>query len=149
MMPLNHIHTKCTGVKNFTKLQKKFYHLMHLDDLKLSTKKEKELDTLIQTIRIYSQNTRMEFGIEKCAMLLMKRQIMDGIEQQNQAKIRTPQEKETYKCLGILEADTIKQVEIKNNNFKRVSQTNKKTSRNQTAILLKGMNIWGDPLAKY
>ena len=38
----------------------------------------------------------------------------DGrIEQPNQDKIRTLREKETYKYLGILEADTIKQVEMK------------------------------------
>ena len=30
-----------------------------------------------------------------------------------QVKIRTPGEKETYKYLGIFEADTIKQVEMK------------------------------------
>ena len=67
-------------------------------------------------MRIYSNNIGMEFGIEKWAMLMMKngkRQIMEGIEQPNQEKIRTLGEKETYKYLGILEADTIKQVEIK------------------------------------
>ena len=36
-----------------------------------------------------------------------------GIEQPNQAKIRMLGEKETYKYFGILEVDTIKQVEIK------------------------------------
>ena len=41
---------------------------------------------LIQTIRIYSQNIGMEFGIEKCALLIMKsgrRQITEGIELPN------------------------------------------------------------------
>ena len=37
----------------------------------------------------------------------------DGMELQNQEKIRTLGEKETFKYLGILEADTIKQVEKK------------------------------------
>ena len=32
---------------------------------KKSTKIEKELETLIQTVRIYSQDIGMEFGIEK------------------------------------------------------------------------------------
>ena len=57
----------------------------------------------------------MEFGIEKCAMPVMKsgkRQITEGIELPNQEKIRTFGEKENYKYLGILEADTIKQAEI-------------------------------------
>ena len=51
----------------------------------------------------------MEFGIEKCAMLIMKSgkwQTTEEIEQPNQEKIRTLREKETYRYLGILEADT-------------------------------------------
>ncbi len=57
----------------------------------------------------------MEFGIEKCAMIVIKcgkRHITDGMEVPNQ-EIRTLGENETYKYLGILEADTIKQVEMK------------------------------------
>ena len=37
----------------------------------------------------------------------------DGIELPNQDKIRTREVKETYKYLGILGADIIKQVEMK------------------------------------
>ena len=42
-----------------------------------------------------------------------KRHLIDGMELPSQDKIRTLGEKETYKYLGILEADTIKQVEMK------------------------------------
>ena len=90
---------------------------MYMDDIKLFAKNEKELETLIHAIRIYSQGTGMEFGIEKCALLVMKsgkRHLTDGIELTNQDKIRTLAENETYKYLGILEVDTIKQVEMKN-----------------------------------
>ena len=58
----------------------------------------------------------MEFGMEKCAILVMKsvkRHLTDGIELPNQDKVRTLAENETYKYLGILKADTIKQVEMK------------------------------------
>ena len=61
----------------------------------------------------------MEFGIEKCVMLVMKngqRHQTDGMELPNQEKIRTFGEKETNKYLGILEADNIKQVEMKEKN---------------------------------
>ena len=63
----------------------------------------------------------MEFGIEKFALLVMKRgkrHIPDGIELPNQDNIRTLAENETNKYLGILEADTIKQVEMKKKNHK-------------------------------
>ena len=68
------------------------------------------METLIHAVRIYSQDIGMEFGIEKCAMIVIKsgkRHITDGMELPNQ-EIRTLWENETYKYLGILEADTIK-----------------------------------------
>ena len=80
-----------------------------MDDIKLFAKNEKELETRIHAVRIYSQNIGMEFGIEKCAMLAMKsgkRRMTDGMEQPNHDKIRTLGE--TYKYLGILETDTNK-----------------------------------------
>ena len=89
---------------------------MYMDDIKLFANNEKEQETLIHTVRIFSQDIRMEFGIEKCALLVMKsgKHLTDGIELPNQDKIRTLAENKTYKYLGILEADTIKQVETKN-----------------------------------
>ena len=55
-------------------------------------KNQKELESLIHVVRIYSQDTGKELGIEKCAMLIMKsgkRQMTDGIELPNQEKIKT------------------------------------------------------------
>ena len=92
---------------------------MYMDDIILFAKNEKELETLIHAVRIYSQDIGMEFGIKKCAILLRKsgkRHLTNGMELPNQDKIRTLGEKETYKYLGILEADTIKQVEMKGKN---------------------------------
>ena len=37
---------------------------MYIDDIKLFVKNEKELETLMQRMRIYSQYVGMEFGIE-------------------------------------------------------------------------------------
>ena len=45
---------------------------MYMDDIKSFAKNEKELETLIHAISIYSQDTGMEFGFEKCVMLVMK-----------------------------------------------------------------------------
>ena len=83
----------------FTKLQKRINHLMYIDDIKLFAKNEKELETLIQTIRIYSQDIKMEFGTEKCFMIIIsrKREIIEVIEPPNQERIRTLGEKENYR----------------------------------------------------
>ena len=61
-----------------------------MDDIKLFVKNEKELETLIQAIKIYSQDIGMEFGIEKCANLIMKggkRETTEGIELSNQERL--------------------------------------------------------------
>ena len=89
---------------------------MFTDDIKLFEKNEKEQETLIHTVRIYSHDIEMEFVNEKCVLLVMKRgkqHLTDGKELPNKDKIRTLAENETYKYLGILEADTIKQVQMK------------------------------------
>ena len=54
-----------------------------MDDLKLFPKSERTLNSLIQTIRIFSEDIGMQFWIEKCAMLVMKKERIlksDGIE---------------------------------------------------------------------
>ena len=39
------------------KLQEKINHLIYMDEIKLFAKNEKELEILIQAVRIYSQDT--------------------------------------------------------------------------------------------
>ena len=92
MIPLNHIHRKCTTGYKLSRSQEKINHLMYIDDIKLFAKNVKELETLIHAVRIYYQDIGMEFGREKCAMLVMKsgkRHLTDGIELPNQDKIST------------------------------------------------------------
>ena len=86
-------------------------------------------------MRIYSQDIGMDVNIERCVMLILrngKQEMREGIELPIQVNIKTLGENKTYKYFGILEADTIKQVEMKEKNLKTVSQGNKKTCRNQT-----------------
>ena len=51
----------------------KINHLLYMDDLKLYGKNKKELESLVQTVRIFTQDIRMKFGIQKCATVVMKR----------------------------------------------------------------------------
>ena len=78
---------------------------MYMNDIKLFAKNEKDLETLIETVRIYCQDIGMEFSIEKCAMPVMssgKWDMSEGVEQTNPVIIRTLIEKETYSYSGIL-----------------------------------------------
>ena len=116
MMPLNHILKKCTTGYKLSRSQEKINPLMYMYNVKLFSKNEKEMETLIHAVRIDSQDIDMEFGIEKCAMLVMKigkQHMTDGMELPNHDRIRTLKENETYKYLGLLEADILKQVQMK------------------------------------
>ena len=52
MMALNHIFRKCTAGYRLSKSKEKILNFMYMDDIKLFAKNEKELETLIQTVRI-------------------------------------------------------------------------------------------------
>ena len=99
--------------------------------------------------------------IQKCAMFAMKsgkRHLTDRMEIPNQGKIRTLAENETYKYLGILEADTIKQVEMKNKIQKEYLRRTRKLLETELngRKLIKGTNTWAvlsldipDPFSKW
>ena len=44
---------------------------MYVENIKLFAKNEKELETITLEVRIKSQHIGMEFGVEKCIMLIM------------------------------------------------------------------------------
>ena len=44
-----------------------------MDDLKLYFKSKKALDSLIQTVKIFSEDIWMQFWIDKCAMLVIEK----------------------------------------------------------------------------
>ena len=71
-----------------------------MDDIKMFDRNEKELKTLIHAVIIYNQDIGMEFGTEKCVMLVIqsgKRHITDRMELQNKEKHGTHRVKETDK----------------------------------------------------
>ena len=67
-------------------------HLLFIEDLKLFGKTEKQLDTLINSVRVFSSDISMESGIEKFGIMVTKK---------------------GYKYLGVLEADVIKDKDMK------------------------------------
>ena len=94
----------------------------------------------------------MEFGIEKCAMRVMKsgkRHRTDGMELPNQDKIRTLGENDADNYLGISETDTIKQMKdkIQKEYLRRTRKLIKKklSCRN----LIRGINTWTVILVRY
>ena len=154
LMLLGYILRKCIAGYKLSRSQEKINHLMYMDGLKLFARNEKELETLIHAVRISYQDIEMEFGIEKCVMLVMKsgkRHMTDGMELPNRDKIRTLGENETYKYLGILEVDTIKQVEMKDKIREEYLRRTRKQLETKISIrnFIKGINTWAVPLVRY
>jgi hypothetical protein len=51
----------------------KISHLLYKDDLRLIAKSEEELQRQIQTVKNFSDDINMEFGLEKCAKITLER----------------------------------------------------------------------------
>ena len=88
---------------------------------------KKEVETLIHAVRIYIGH-RNGIRHKICAKLVMKcskRHGTDEMELPNHNKVRTLGEKETYKYLGILEANSIKTSGNERQNSKRIYQKKK------------------------
>ena len=68
---------------------------------------ESQLGSLIQSVRIFSNDINMKFGIEKCAVFVLKRGKLaqtEGVTLLDDTIIRAMEEGEGYKYLGVLEA---------------------------------------------
>ena len=118
LIPLSLILRKVKAAHEFSESKEKINHRLFMDDLKLYSRSEKGLDSLVQTVRVFSEDIGMEFGIEKCAMLVLEKgKIVKsvGLELPNGKVIRSLQEGESYKYLGILEADKFLEEKIKLN----------------------------------
>ena len=50
---------------------KKINRLLLMDDLKLFTKDKDQIDSLVNTRRIFSEDIKMESGLPKCKMLII------------------------------------------------------------------------------
>ena len=118
LIPLNLILRKAKAAYEFSESEAKINHLLFTDDLKLYSRSEKRLDSVVQTVRVFSEDIGMEFGIEKSAMLVMEKgKIVKsvGIELPDGKVIKSLQEGESYKYLGILETDKFLEEKMKLN----------------------------------
>ena len=118
-----------------------------MDDLKLYVKTDKGLDSLIQTVRIFRSDIYMQFGIEKCNIIILKRGIKDencGIMLTNDLKISSLKEGESYKYLGTLEAEDINTKKTKEKVETEYLRRTRKIleSKLNSGNLFKAINTW-------
>ena len=99
-------------------------HLLFTDDLKLFAKSKKQIDSLVHTVHIFSENIGGQLEIKKCGVLLMDRGKVIKTDD-----IRLPDGQDMkdidetgYTYLVILETDKIKEKEIKRKFSKKYLQ---------------------------
>ena len=124
-----------------------------MDDLKLYAKSERELNSLIQTVRIFSDDVGTVFGLDKCAVLVLKRRKIfrtEGIELPGGKCMRVVN-LDGYKYLGVLQLDSIKNGEMKEKVKSKYIRRVKKLLGSQLngENVIAGMNTWAVGIIRY
>ena len=117
MLPLSNVLNESAAGYQLSEKEGKITHLLFMDDLKLYGRNEKEINSLVPTVRVFSSDIGMDFRIKKCAMMVMKRGNLDkseGIRLPDGRIIRSiGDDVEGCRYLGMLEADDIMHDEVK------------------------------------
>ena len=110
MIPLKLVLRQTKTSCEVKKGGKKINHLLFMDDLKLFVKNEDQIDSLVNPVRIFSEAIKMEFGLPKSGLLIMKRGKVVKIKGINMpdGKMMKNIEEDGCKYLGILDADSVK-----------------------------------------
>ena len=86
-----------------------------MDDLKLYASSQREFDSLVRMVETYSRDIGMEFGMDKCKVLLVKdgKQVWsDGVELPG-GEVTKDVDENGCKYLGILQSENVKNREMK------------------------------------
>ena len=109
LIPLSVILRKTKGKYQLGKEGESINHLLFMDDLKLYGNDERRIDSLINTVRVFSDDIRMAFGLKKCGVVVMKRGKVvkyDGVDLPDGRRMKSVEE-DGHKYLGILEYNEV------------------------------------------
>ncbi len=102
--PLSQIITK-TGYGYRFRSGTIISHLLYMDDIKLYARNERDIDSLIHTTRIYSNDIGMSFGLDKCGRMVSKRGKMIRTEGVELPEGHIADVQDSYKYLGVPQAN--------------------------------------------
>ena len=91
-------------------------HLFYMDDLKLFAKNDQDLEGMLTTVRQFSEDICMEFGLDKCAKATFHRGRIhktSSIALDIETTIKELDPEEAYKYLGVNEGDGINHASMK------------------------------------
>ena len=91
-------------------------HLFYMDDLKLYAKNDGELEGLLKTVKKFSDDIGMEFGLDKCAKATFKGGKMvksEFVHLDMDTVIKSLDQEDVYKYLGVNEGNGIQHSSMK------------------------------------
>ena len=110
----------------------KINHLLYMVDLKLYGKAIQECDSLVQAVRIFSNDIGIQLRIFNWTMLEIKRGKIvesEGIELPSGETIKSLEDKKGYKYQGVLQLDSVLSNEMKDMITKEYNRRIRKTLR--------------------
>ncbi|CAB3227168.1 unnamed protein product [Arctia plantaginis] len=118
-LALNPLSTMLEGSGLGYRLQrdgKVISHLLYMDDLKLFASSSSILMNLLEITKTFSKCIRMEFGVDKCAIMHVKRGRVvesDRLELSDSTHFTCLSANETYKYLGMSQALGVNELNMK------------------------------------
>ena len=73
MTPLSRVLGKTKAYYEWGHKQYRINHLLLMDDLKLFGKTTGQINSLVQTVQIVSEDIEMEYGLKKCDILVLRK----------------------------------------------------------------------------
>ena len=153
LIPLSMVLKEMDCGYQFTKGGVKVNHLLFMDDLKLYGKSERELNSLVNTVHIFSEDIGMKFGMDKCNVMVMERGKMKqttGIKLPD-GEVMKQIEKDGYKYLGMIQDDQIRHKEMKlkleTEYLRRVKKVAK--SKLYSGKMFAAINAWAVGVIRY
>ena len=124
----------------------KINHQSFMDNLKLCGKNERELNSLINKVHIFSQDVSMMFGMDNCKVLTMQRGRLkhsDGLKMLD-GELMKETDTAGYEYLGIIKDDQISHREMKEKLEEEYLRRVKKLVKSKlySKNMIGGINTW-------
>ena len=153
LLPLTWLINKTNIGYKLSSSNQKVSHLMFMDDLKLYAPNDKLLKNLIDIVKLFSDDIRMNFGIDKCNKLTIIRgkvKQSDSTQLNNGDEIKSLNNQQYYKYLGFKEQDKMSpntKAALKAEYFTRIKKVLKTELNSKNTI--SAINAYAVPALSY
>jgi len=150
-MPLTLILRKCAGGYQLGNEHHHVNHLLYLDDLKLYGRNQQEIQSLVRTVKLFSDDISMELRFEKCASLSIKRGKVQNQTAPCLEGILPLPEGSFYRYLGMFESNvfaTDKMKSVVQQEFLKRCRVVLQTELN-SGNKMKGIRMFAVPVIRY